>query len=177
MKSSMLKFLRMGVSGSALALALAGSAVWADQPVPTASIEPEPTLTECGFGGEEAQAPVPTDPGAEVSVMVDGSEEVPTTVIEPVSSETGEPDLVIVDGSEEVPLQVVEQGQEPEVMYYTMAPELQDVVPVADATVQKTVQVKAIATQADKSDRDLGKVPNLCDTAGPGWNWLCGKRN
>lgn len=33
----------------------------------------------------------------------------------------------------------------------------------------------AVTTASDQA-RDAARVPNLCDTAGPGWNWLCGTK-
>jgi hypothetical protein len=151
---------RVRTSVSVLAMVFSASMALADVEEATADVEGDtamsvPEVISCEM------FPGPVEP-------VDAPEDL-VKLEEPVVT------IVTVDGGEEVLVTLtgvsVEDGGEDPLMYYTSVqggPEF-DMVKRNPASV---------AVRADRLSqaRDPAAVPNLCDVAGPGLDWLCGAK-
>jgi hypothetical protein len=153
------------MSVSVLAMVLSATMALADDEVTTANaaVETEgfePQVIECWFGFEPVDV-VDVAPVEFVDETKDAGGDVPEVTI--TTDENGEE--VVYTPIEPVEF---EDGVDPQV-YYMSAGSADDV----DMVKHDIVLAKG-AVLHDQAAHDPAAVPNLCDIAGPGLDWLCG---
>ena len=154
------------MSVSVLAMVLSATMALADdeQTTATAAVETEgfePQVTECGFEFEQFEivdlAPDDLvedtkDAGGDVDVKIETDENDEEVVYTPID-----------------PLEF-EEGVDPQVYYMSAGG-----TGAGDIDMVKRDVVLAKTTVANRqAAHDPAAVPNLCDIAGPGLDWLCG---